>query len=286
MEIPDSTTKNTETATVYQVSDEPVVGILHMGHTNVKTGVVFVVGGRQYRTGAHRQFVRIARSLAAEGFSVFRFDLRGMGDSAAEPLDFLDTAPDISGAVEELRRRVPSLEKIILWGLCDGASASIVYASSNQVAGVIMVNPWITTTVGAARTTLRHYYLKRILSAEFWKRFVWGRVNGLQSLRYLYHQMRRGFVRLPVTAHSKADLPDLVCSAIESFTGKIAVITSEKDLTAKEFNDELVKRYRAPAIRLPRVSFFHLEADHTFSTIEQHEKLQNITLEWCIQLPK
>ena len=38
------------------------------------TGVVIVVGGAQYRVGSHRQFVQMARLLAAAGYPVLRFD--------------------------------------------------------------------------------------------------------------------------------------------------------------------------------------------------------------------
>ena len=46
-------------------------------------GVVIVVGGPQYRVGSHRQFVLLARQLAAAGIATLRFDCRGMSTAAA-----------------------------------------------------------------------------------------------------------------------------------------------------------------------------------------------------------
>lgn len=60
-----------------------------------RIGVVVVVGGAQYRVGSHRQFVRLARRLAAAGHPVLRFDLPGMGDSPGEPVPFENTAPTL-----------------------------------------------------------------------------------------------------------------------------------------------------------------------------------------------
>ena len=51
-------------------------------------GVLIVTGGPQYRAGSHRQFVLLARFLAARGMAVLRFDYRGMGDSEGAPRDY------------------------------------------------------------------------------------------------------------------------------------------------------------------------------------------------------
>ena len=64
------------------------------------TGVVIVVGGAQYRVGSHRQFVQMARLLAAAGYPVLRFDFPGMGDSPGAPVAFEDSAPHIAAAEE------------------------------------------------------------------------------------------------------------------------------------------------------------------------------------------
>ena len=45
-------------------------GILHPGAPDASRGVLVVVGGPQYRVGSHRQFVLLARDLAAAGVPV------------------------------------------------------------------------------------------------------------------------------------------------------------------------------------------------------------------------
>jgi len=275
-------TSSREVATVFKVVDEALVGVLHGSDNCGSVGVLFLVGGRQYRTGAQRQFVRLGRCLAAAGYPAFRFDVRGMGDSAAEPMFFLDTAEDISAAITEFKKLVPQLKQILLWGLCDGASAAIVYASIHPgVDGVMMVNPWITTKSGAAGATLKHYYQKRLVSAGFWRQVLNGNVNLADSLRSLAALVRQRFGATENVAKHEVDLPAMVFDAMEKYYGRVNVIISEYDLTAKEFKDVYDKRYGGNK-RTPPVSHIHeVQADHTFSSLAQHGQLETLTLEWC-----
>ena len=66
--------EQTERALAFACGDERLVGILHEATGECATGVLIVVGGPQYRVGSHRQFVLLARDLAAAGFAVMRFD--------------------------------------------------------------------------------------------------------------------------------------------------------------------------------------------------------------------
>mgnify|MGYP000113667174 FL=1 len=66
-------------------------------------GVLIAVGGPQYRVGSHRQFLLLSRRLAAEGFPVFRFDYRGMGDSDGAMRSFENVSEDIAAAVDTFR---------------------------------------------------------------------------------------------------------------------------------------------------------------------------------------
>ncbi|HLB84425.1 MAG TPA: hypothetical protein VJK00_06820, partial [Steroidobacteraceae bacterium] len=58
---------NLEEPLCIESQGERLIGILHRPQTqgNLTRGVVVVVGGPQYRIGSHRQFVLLARSLAA-----------------------------------------------------------------------------------------------------------------------------------------------------------------------------------------------------------------------------
>jgi pimeloyl-ACP methyl ester carboxylesterase len=140
--------------------------------------VVVVVGGPQYRAGSHRQFTLLARALAAAGIPCLRFDLRGMGDSTGPRRGFEHAEADIRAAIDALCGAQPQVRKVVLWGLCDGATACSFYAPSDpRVAGVALFNPWVRTQAGAAAATLRTYYGARVLERQFWRKLLAGRVD-------------------------------------------------------------------------------------------------------------
>ena len=96
---------NPEEPLCIESQGERLIGVLHRPQTpgNLTRGVVVVVGGPQYRIGSHRQFVLLARSLAARGTPVLRFDLAGMGDSGGEFAGFERSAADIRAAIDALQ---------------------------------------------------------------------------------------------------------------------------------------------------------------------------------------
>ena len=109
--------------------DDELVGMLHRGDPGAKRGIVIVVaGGPQYRAGAHRQFVSLARRLAARGYPVLRFDLRGMGDSGGSHLGYQHSEPDIRAAIDTLTAEQPEVDEVVLFGECESASGILFYA--------------------------------------------------------------------------------------------------------------------------------------------------------------
>src|SRR3546814_4572846 len=76
------------------------------------TGLLIVSGGNELRSGAHRGMAKLAARLARDGFPVFRFDRRGVGDSEGENGGFLSSGPDIAEAVAAFLRASPGLRRI------------------------------------------------------------------------------------------------------------------------------------------------------------------------------
>lgn len=248
-------------------------------------GVLIVVGGPQYRAGSHRQFTLLARSLAARGIPAMRFDYRGMGDSEGGMRDFESVADDIRAALDKFFAEVPELEEVVLWGLCDGASAAAMYAPLDpRVAGLALLNPWVRTEDGAARATIRHYYSARVLEREFWKKILGGRFEYRAAIRSFVELARKAFAgRQEVTA--ALSLPDRMHAALRAFRGKVLVMLSGADLTAQEFADlsasvkwdKLLGDRRFTRHMLPK-------ADHTCSRREWHEQVTAWTGDWVREL--
>lgn len=265
-----------------------LVGLLHDGAPDATLALVVVVGGGQYRVGAHRQFVELARSLSRHGVPVLRFDVRGMGDSEGEPRHFLELDEDLRAAVDALAAELPALEGVVLWGLCDGASASILYAPRDpRVRAVALINPWISTDEGIARTYLKHYYARRLGDAGFWLKLRGGGVDVFASLRSLAGAMARTLRRPARRGEPARSLPEAVFAALGDFARPVLVVISERDLTAREFDDELRRRRRGGSFaRAAPLALERVDADHTFSTSPAQAWLSGRTAEWLATLAK
>ncbi|QHE76693.1 hydrolase 1, exosortase A system-associated [Hydrogenophaga sp. PBL-H3] len=248
------------------------------------TAVVIVVGGAQYRVGSHRQFVQLARRLAAEGHPVLRFDLPGMGDSPGILLPFEATSDPIGLAIDALYQHCPGVDQVVLWGLCDGASASVLYLRNTQdprVVGLALLNPWVRSEASHARVRVKHYYRQRLLDPSFWRKLLGGQV-GWQALRGLGHNL------IAMRRHEPTPLSfqDAMAEAWKAFPGAILLLLSERDLVAKEFH-ELAQSDARWLGSLERSQLFlqHIQgADHTCSTTTASRQMESFVLSWLRQI--
>ena len=207
------TTASAERPIVFACAGAQLVGICSPAPADL--GVVVVVGGPQYRGGSHRQFVLLARQLAAAGFPVLRFDVRGMGDSEGEQRGFESITPDIAAAIDTLCAQQPQVRRVVLWGLCDGASAALLYLQERQdarICGVALANPWVRSPVSQARAQVKHYYTRRLREPAFWRKLVSGAVSprALGELFGALNRMGRTLEDSPIDPARAAGLLKLV----------------------------------------------------------------------------
>jgi len=266
----------------FRCEGSEMLGLLHPAETPSGRGVLLIVGGPQYRVGCHRQFVLLGRALAAAGIPVLRFDYRGMGDSEGELRGFERIESDIRAAMDAFCRAVPDLKEVVLWGLCDAASATAFYASRDpRVAGAVLVNPWVQTGAGQARTELRHYYVARIREAAFWRKLIALRWNPLVTLVSIARAARAIGIRNDGQGN-RAQLPKRLQLGLEAFDGRVLLILSGQDLTAREFEDAVAASQAWSAWRnSSEVTERRLEeADHTFSCAVWRDQVATWTIEW------
>lgn len=272
-----------ERALTFSCHGDDLYGILSLPAASGTRGVLVVVGGPQYRAGSHRQFTLLARSLASDGVPAMRFDYRGMGDSDGAERSFSDVQDDIRAAIDAFCTAVPGLCEIVLWGLCDGASAAMMYAPSDpRVCGVVLLNPWVRTADGLARTTLRHYYRERLSDRAFWSQVLRGRFNYRRSLKSMYRLVRTAFGAGTTPVAAAIALPDRMHAGLQAFTGRTLVIISGADLTGREFCDlaEATPKWRS-LLKAPQVTQYRIErADHTFSRRVWRDQVADWTSAW------
>jgi exosortase A-associated hydrolase 1 len=274
-----------ELAFTFPCRGAELVGILHPGAAQASRGVLIVVGGPQYRVGSHRQFLLLARDLAAAGVPVLRFDCRGMGDAGGEAVDFEHCNDDIAAAIDAFFAHSPGLCEVIIWGLCDAASAALFYAwRDRQVGGLVLLNPWVRTEAGESRAFLKHYYLKRLFSTGLWAKIQRGDFDLAESLRSFF-----GLVKTTLTPTLQAQgagldqpLPERMADGLARFTGPVLLILSGNDLTAAEFKDAVAASpLWGRLLRQSRITRRDLPAaNHTFSRQEWRQQVMEWTLRW------
>lgn len=281
-----------EQAFLFDCAGEALPGIIALPHgPSAGCGVLVVVGGPQYRVGSHRQFVLLARHLARNGVPCMRFDYRGMGDASGEARSFEAVGEDIRAALDAFHARVPGLHGVVLWGLCDGASAAAFYAPlDRRVRGLVLLNPWVRTTAGEAGTYLRHYYLRRLFSLAFWKKLAGGGValgRSLGELGARIAQARGKDAGGDGAAGSAAEqgLPWRLRRALQTAGLPWLAILSGRDYVAREF--EQVLAGEAWRTLLPAGELFRLpDADHTFSSAPWRDAVAMQTLDWLRSLSR
>ena len=283
-----------EQAFAFECQGDHLVGILHPSATRGRRGVLVVVGGGpQYRVGGHRQLTLWSRHLSANGYPVMRFDYRGMGDSHGEFLGFEHIGDDIRAALDEFFARVPELQEVVLWGECDAASAILFYAHADpRVKGAVLLNPWVRTEAGAARATLRFYYLRRLTQPSFWAKVFSLRFNpiaAVASMLSLVRQVRAPKASTPGSSapaapdrDSTRPLPERMLSGLVRFRAPLLLVLGGRDLIAREF-DLLTGNSTHWQTELQRetVSRRDLpEGDHTFSSASQRDQVADWALAW------
>ena len=289
-----------ERALAFNCEGEQLLGVLATpddAARNTGVGVLVVVGGPQYRAGAHRQFVQLARALAAAGHSVLRFDVRGMGDSTGAQRSFEALSDDVQAGISALLAQRPGITTLALMGLCDGASAALMYlhdTSDSRVHALCLLNPWLRSDESLARTHVRHYYLRRVSTPDFWRKLLRGGV-GFGALRgfanTLLASLRPG---APTVASGSArgraglDFRSAMLKACERFDGAMLLALSSDDLTAQEFADSTAA-HAGWRQALGRKQVLHAPlaaADHTLSTSSARRGFEAAFNRWLLTLPE
>lgn len=206
-----------------------------------RTGLLIVSGGNELRSGPWSSQAQIAQKTALAGFPVFRFDRRGVGDSAGENLGFTASAPDIAAAVAAFRAHVPTLKHIVAFGNCDGASA-LMLTSGAGIDALVLANPWTfepepepaaeADPAGPAPTpmppsVLRQHYLKRLTDP----RALWRLLTGKVAV---------GKMAASLAEAAKPDAPpsslaQQMADGLAGFNGGATILLAENDRTAQAF---------------------------------------------------
>ena len=277
-----------EEAVHFVCGGKRLYGVLHLPDpgTVPSTVVVMLAGGPQVRAGAHRLYVQLSRFLAEHGWASLRFDYEGMGDSEGDYRGFQHAGPSIAAAMDFLRRRFGKKLKFVFWSLCDGATAAALYGagSPESIGAMILCNPLVITDEGLARSTIRHYYRKRLFEKEFLQKLLRFELDLADTITSLWESFRGAqFLRRGKSAGPapiEQTLPDLVFNSLHSFPNPVRIILSTDDIVASNFRDELKKNevLKKDCQRKKIINHVINGADHTFVDPAARKELFAITL--------
>ncbi len=267
-------------ALVFDCAGIPLVGVAELPVNPAATGLVIVTGGPQYRSGSHRLFTTIARSAAAKRNAAITFDFRGSGDSTGDHPGFESLDDDLAAAIDALCT-ASGVNRVVILGLCDAASAASMYAArDSRVAGLVLLNPWVRSEGSLERARVKNYYPARLGSAGFWKRLLTGKVRVLHALRS--YRQQAGAARAAPRAD---DFVGRMLAGVRSFTGPVLLVLSGQDMTAREFSDLCENDADWRQTAETRFDRHELPgASHTFAGHEQTDALVGLVTEFLAKL--
>jgi exosortase A-associated hydrolase 1 len=194
-----------------------------------KTGLLMVSGGNEIRAGAFNGQARLAAGIAAAGFPVFRFDRRGIGDSAGENRGFRKSRKDMTAALNAFLAIAPQVQRVIGFGNCDAASALMLTEGAGCDA-LVLSNPW--TIENAADDTpppsaVRSRYVEKLKNPRELLRLASGGVD--------LRKLARGLVQAARAKSAPSPLAQEMAAGLAGFAGPVRILLATADRTAQMF---------------------------------------------------
>lgn len=192
------------------------------------TGLLLVSGGNELRSGAWAGQAQFAAGIASQGFPVFRYDRRGVGDSDGPNGEFRTSGPDIAAALAAFRTAAPQVTRIVALGNCDAASGLMLTKGAGCDA-LILSNPWTIEGKDDAPPpeVLRDHYKRRLASPAALKRLLTGQIPIGKLVRSLFAALR--------PAPAPTSLAQDMAQGLAGFGGEVRFLIAERDRTAIAF---------------------------------------------------
>lgn len=212
-----------------------LVGTLDIGQASGAAGLLVVSGGNEVRSGAWSGQAQMAARLAREGFPVFRYDRRGVGDSSSAPdgadPTFRQSGPDIAAALAAFRAAAPHVSRIVAFGNCDAAAALMLFAQDLAVDVLVLANPWTIDGEEAPQampaSAIRSRYLAKLTNP----RELWRLLTGGVNLAKLANGLRSAAAAPTAPSGLVAEMK----AGLAAFAGPVSILLATGDRTAQMF---------------------------------------------------
>ncbi len=248
-----------------------------------KPAVILLNPGIVHRVGPGRIYVKIARALAARGFTALRFDLSGIGDSTVR-LDnccFEKSSVDETCAAMSFLQARKNIDRFILLGGCSGAVVSLETARFDRRAiGAVLINfpARVDEEEQGNHHGDGHYYWNfALLSLKSWRKLLTGRSDYRKIGRALVQGTKRKLVdRGRISGFDqrfRGTLRRLAACGVQ-----LTFVCSKGDLLLRDLREaggndlkQLCAQDKVTCEVIPR-------SDHTFSSLYDQERLVDAIL--------
>lgn len=274
--------------------EHSLVGVLTLPEKPYATDVAILLlnAGLVHHVGPNRIYVRLARQLAAHGFTVLRFDLSGVGDSEVR----YDNVSFEQGIVDDARQAMDELadlcgsKRFILIGHCSGAARSFVVSLNDvRVAGMVLLNPEVEWQdrresqrgQGAEPYNANGAISQAIHDPKRWKRFLTGRANYARILQNVSRAIRRsGPALLLAYPQSRQHLMDTI-HQISARKMPVLFVCSAGG-KGLELLQTMLGGYLDMFVQSGQIQFITIEgADQTFILRNSQNQVIEAVERWC-----
>lgn len=268
-------------------------------------GVVMLSPGLLHRVGPNRFYVKIARALAADGFSVLRFDYSGQGESPPR----IDHLPHQYSRVEETRMAMDHLigetgcSRVLLVGHCSGAILSFMTAFEDErVAGVVAISPrgvdesWeeFDRRQKESRYYANYYGRSTLTDSGRWRRLLTGQAdytsiarNVLRNIVWyrvstLAYRMRVASGMAAKSAEERPEVLEFKAGLRSLAERRLPILVIHPDQSAEQqsiraaLGDTFDRMHEAGHLETVIIT----ESDHVFSPLAAQEDLVETVRRW------
>jgi pimeloyl-ACP methyl ester carboxylesterase len=232
--------------------------------------VIFLNSGMVHRVGPNRLYVRLARAFAARGYPSLRFDLSGIGDSAASASPEAPPARWVGealAAMQEMERH--GCSRFILLGNCMGGSiAGLTALADERVVGLAMLNPQVPASP-------RHALRLMLSQPSSWRRLFSGRITPRKILSEMSSKLLTSAHKGSAAPAAGSGTPDpgAALRRLAERGVELLLIACEWD-ASYDFLAHGGKRVLGDSAVRPRVTTGVIRgADHQFTLIDSQVQL-------------
>jgi pimeloyl-ACP methyl ester carboxylesterase len=233
--------------------------------------------GLRHRVGPFRLHVDLARELSGLGFSVFRFDLSGIGDSNRHKDNRSreeQILSDIREAMDFLSTR-KGIHNFVVMGLCTGAdNAHKISVRDERISGAVFLDGYCYPTAGFY---LRRYGSKVLNPMAWWRRVMRLFIKLMPESNYASdeHDEREEnyFWTLPPKQKTETELKLLVARGV-----KLLYVFSNGFIS--NYKDQFATSFKSLDFGNQLQVEFSDESEHLYPIIADRKRLIGIISDW------